>query len=327
MERGVVAFTNQRQWVEGSFRGGGNSVLRYIIIVCMLLQWGDAIAQALTPPGAITTLETSESAAVDTGSEEDLPLHYPSIDSMFTLYQPYLSHISAYQPIYFLMGIDPGESKFQFSFKYRLVNPNSSLAERYPFMDGLYFAYTQTSYWDLDASSLPFEDTGYKPELFFVTPNIDTGLSRTSGLFLQTGIQHESNGQGDDNSRSTNFLYAKPIFFSYNEKTTFGFMVSPKVWVYVNNADDTNHDLPDYRGYFDLELKCGLAQSLVVSSNIGWAKKGGSVQIDATYPLNRISAGVSGLYLYIQYVNCLAESLLHYDERTEALRIGVSIVR
>jgi hypothetical protein len=33
------------------------------------------------------------------------------------------------------------------------------------------------------------------------------------------------------------------------------------------------------------------------------------------------------LSLHIQYVNTLAESLLHYDERTEAIRIGVSIVR
>jgi hypothetical protein len=33
------------------------------------------------------------------------------------------------------------------------------------------------------------------------------------------------------------------------------------------------------------------------------------------------------LYLHIQYVNMLAESLLHYDERTQAIRIGVSIVR
>ncbi len=175
--------------------------------------------------------------------------------------------------------------------------------------------------------SLPFEDTSYKPELFYISPNINSGLSRTSGLFLQTGIKHESNGQGGDDSRNTNFLYANPIFVSYNEKTTFGFMISPKAWVYVDNDEDANDDLPDYRGYFDLELKCGLADSLVVGTNLGWAKEGGSVQIDVTYPLNRISAGISGLYLHVQYVNRLAESLLRYDKRTKAVRIGVSIVR
>ena len=278
-------------------------------------------------PESTSTPETSESIVSDADMEEVLPLHYPSIDSMFTLYQPYLDHISAYQPMYFLVGTDPGESKFQFSFKYRLVSSDSSLAKRYRFMNGFHFAYTQTSYWDLASSSLPFEDTSYKPELFYISPNIDTGLSRTSGLFFQTGIQHESNGQGGDNSRSTNFLYARPIFISYNEKTTFGFMISPKLWTYVDNDEEANKDLPDYRGYFEIDLTCGLADGLVVGSKLGWAKEGSSIQLDATYPLNRISAGISGLYLHLQYVNMLAESLLHYDERTEAIRIGVSIVR
>ena len=194
-------------------------------------------------------------------------------------------------------------------------------------MNGVHFAYTQTSYWDLSASSLPFEDTSYKPELFFISPNIDTGLSRTSGLFVQTGIQHESNGQGGEDSRSTNFLYVRPIFVSYDEKTTFGFLMAPKVWVYVNNAEDTNQNLPDYRGYFDIELKFGLAQSLVVGSNFSWAREGASIQLDVTYPMNRIFPGISGIYLHIQFVDTLAESLLKYEERTQAFRIGVSIVR
>jgi len=302
--------------------------MRLVIIFILLLQGVVVFAQdEPSPPILSSGSELSESGTGEADTEEDLPLRYPSIDSMFTLYQPYLDHVSAYQPMYFLIGTDPGESKFQFSFKYRLVSPDSSLAKRYRFMDGFHFAYTQTSYWDLASSSLPFEDTSYKPELFYISPNIDTGLSRTSGLFLQTGIQHESNGQGGDDSRSTNFLYARSIFASYNEKTTFGFMISPKVWAYVDNDEDANKDLPDYRGYFDLDLICGFADGLTVDSSLGWAREGGSIQIDATYPLNRISRGISGLYLHVQYVNMLAESLLNYDERTEAIRIGVSIVR
>jgi phospholipase A1/A2 len=302
--------------------------MRLLIIFFILFQGVLAFAQdAQTPPGSVSRTEASQPTSTDADPQEDQSLRYTSIDSMFTLYQPYLDHVSAYQPMYFLVGTDPGESKFQFSFKYRLVNPESWLAERYPFMDGFHFAYTQTSYWDLGSSSLPFEDTGYKPEFFYISSNNDTGLSRSSGLFLQSGIQHESNGQGGDESRSTNFLYVRPIFMSYNEKSTFGFMISPKIWVYVDNDEEANKDLPDYRGYFDLDLKCGLADGLVVGSTLGWAKEGGSIQIDATYPLNRISTGISGLYLHVQYVNMLAESLLNYDERTEAIRIGVSIVR
>ena len=302
--------------------------MRFLIIFFILLQGVAAFAEtAESPPGSTAGAEISASVTVDSNMKEDLSPRYPNFDAMFTLYQPYLDHVSAYQPMYFLVGTDPEKSKFQFSFKYRLVKPDSPLAERYRFMDGFHFAYTQTSYWDLKSSSIPFEDTSYKPELFHISPNINTGLSPRSGLFLQTGIKHESNGQGRDISRNTNFLYTNPLFVFYNEKTTFGFLISPRAWVYVGNDEETNDDLPDYRGYFDLELKCGLADSLVVGTNLGWAKEGGSVQIDVTYPLSLISAGISGLYLHVQYANSLAESLLHYDKRTEAIRIGVSIVR
>ncbi|MDX2445731.1 MAG: phospholipase A [Desulfobacterales bacterium] len=302
--------------------------MRLFILFFILLQGVVSFAGAAEyPPGSTVGAGTSESGAVESDTVGDLSQHHPNFDSMFTLYQPYLDHVSAYQPMYFLVGTNPEKSKFQFSFKYRLVKPESSLAERYRFMDGFHFAYTQTSYWDLKSSSMPFEDTSYKPELFHISPQINTGLSPRSGLFLKTGIRHESNGQGKDISRNTNFLYANPIFVFYNEKSTFGFLISPKAWVYVGNDEDTNDDLSHYRGYFDLQLKCGLAESLVVESHLGWAQKGGSLQLDITYPLNLISAGISGLYLHVQYTNRLAESLLHYDKRTEAIRIGLSIVR
>ncbi len=302
--------------------------MRLLIIFFILIQGAVSFAEtAESLPDSPVAAEAPKAATDNSDRKGTISWHYPSIDSLFTLDHPKLEKISTYQPIYFLVGIDPKESKFQFGFKYRLVKPESSLAKRYRFVDGFHFAYTQTSYWDLKSTSMPFEDTSYKPELFYISPNINTGLARTSGFFLQTGIKHESNGQGGDDSRNTNFLYANPIFVSYNEKTTFGFLLSPKAWIYVDNDEDANDDLPDYRGYFDLELKCGLADSLVVSTNFGWAKEGGSVQIDVTYPLNRISAGISGLYLHVQYVNSLAESLLHYDRRTKAVRIGLSIVR
>lgn len=93
-------------------------------------------------------------------------------DDMFSLYQPYLENISAYEPIYFLVGIDPSESRFQFSFKYRFLNPRFSVVKRYHWIQGFHLAYTQTSFWDLKERSQPFKDTSYKPELFFLTPNL-----------------------------------------------------------------------------------------------------------------------------------------------------------
>lgn len=263
-------------------------------------------------------------------ASEDMPAPAPaygSLDSLMTLYQPYLKNIAAYEPMYFLVGTDPEKSKFQVSFKYRFFNPGGPLALRHPWVKGIHFAYTQTSFWNLKSASMPFEDTSYKPELFFLSSSIDTGALDIRRLFLQGGFQHESNGRGGDASRSTNFLYVKPTFIWFDEASRLGLQVSPRIWTYVANDEETNPDLDDYRGYADLELKLGKADSLVVGTHLGWAAAGASFQVDLSYPLRRFLSGNIDLYLQAQYVNRLAESLLYYRDRCEAVRLGLAIVR
>jgi hypothetical protein len=34
-----------------------------------------------------------------------------------------------------------------------------------------------------------------------------------------------------------------------------------------------------------------------------------------------------GFYFHVQYANALAETLLNYEERTEAIRFGLSMIR
>ncbi len=263
-------------------------------------------------------------ASVD---EADEPEAYPTLDSLSTLYQPYLVNLAAYEPLYFLVGANPEKSKFQLSFKYRFFNPSMEMVEDSPWLKGLHFGYTQTSFWDLKSDSAPFEDTIYKPEVFYLSPNIKGGSSWIQGLFFQTGFQHESNGRGGDLSRSTNLLYAKPFFIFYDEDTRLGIQVAPKMWVYVHNDDDTNPDLKDYRGYFDLEMKMGKVDSFVLGSHLRWADEGVSTQVDFTYPLHWFLFHNFDFYFHVQYVNALAESLIDYRDRTEALRVGLAIVR
>ena len=212
---------------------------------------------------------------------------YQTLDEMFTLYQPYLGNIAFYQPMYFLLGVEPEKSKFQFSFKYRFFNPDGSLTRACPWIKGFHFAYTQTSFWDLKSDSKPFDDTSYKPELFYQSSSIDTHVLGVKRLFLKAGFQHHSNGRGSEFSRNTNYLYVNPIFIFFDEDSRFGFQISPRVWAYVMNDDDTNPDLEDYQGYFDLGLKLGKADGFVIGAHVGWANEGGSAQVDLTYPLHR----------------------------------------
>jgi phospholipase A1 len=250
---------------------------------------------------------------------------YATLDTLFELYQPYIKNLSAYEPMYFLVGTDPQKSKFQISFKYRLFDIDSSLVQTHSWAKGFHLVYTQTSFWDLKSASEPFEDTSYKPEFFFLSPNINVPWA--TGLFIKTGFQHESNGRGGEYSRSTNFIYIKPMYIAYNKNTKLGMMIAPKIWTYIANEDETNHDLKYYRGYFDLETKIGKADSFVLGSHFRWAKKGASIELDLTYPLSQFIFKNLNLYFQIQYVNALAESLLNFRDRTEALRIGFAIVR
>jgi phospholipase A1 len=281
----------------------------------------------LDASSVLVSVLTEQAPLAESEDAKDVERELPSFDAVAALYQPYLLNLSAYEPMYFLVGTDPQKSKFQISFKYRFFDPEGRLAQKIPWMTGFHFAYTQTSFWDLKSASKPFEDTSYKPELFFLSSNLGIKGPSVLGVFLQAGFQHESNGRGGEDSRTTNYLYAKPIIIFYDEDSRLGLMVAPKVWAFVGNDSDTNPDLEQYRGYFDLELKFGKADSFVVGTHFRWAEQGGSVQADLTYPLSRFLLGSLDLYFHFQYVNALAESLIDYKDRTEAFRLGLSIVR
>jgi outer membrane phospholipase A len=146
-------------------------------------------------------------------------------------------------------------------------------------------------------------------------------------LFFQLSYQHESNGRAEPESRSTNYLYLKSVLVWYNERTKIGLGIAPKIWAYVGNDNKTNPDLSDYRSYFQINIRVGKADSLVLGSELSWAKEGGSIQADLTYPVHQFLGDNLEIYLHLQYVNALAESLINYQNRTEAFRIGFSIVR
>ncbi len=245
-----------------------------------------------------------------------------------TEFQPFLDNFSPYEPLYFLFGVDPGmeKSKFQFSFKYKLFNAPFSSHKANTFLDGFHIAYTQTSYWDLKSDSKPFDDTSYKPELFYLIPKIDLHTSWIKAFGVQGGYQHESNGQGGDESRSTNTIYIKPIMaFSLTDEIYLS--LAPRVWFYVGNDDDTNPDLADYRGYFDLEAKAGFPMGLVLDTHSRWAEKGPSFQADLSYPLSSFFKSNLNLYLHVQYFNGYAERLKEYWKKEEIVRVGFSLCR
>lgn len=279
-------------------------------------------ATPLLLPLAATPADVSPPADAPT------PVAQTSLDNGDALVQSYLENFSVHRPMYFLLGVKPGldQTKFQFSFKYRLFNPKGYMAEVAPWMSGFHMAYTQRSIWDLKDDSKPFEDTSYMPELFYEISNIDLNVKRITTFGIQGGYQHESNGKSGDDSRSTNYLYLRPVL-GIHLVDTFYLKVAPKIFTYVNNSENTNDDIMDYRGYFDLEVGIVDTEGLALNSHLWWADEGATVQLDLTYPMNKLLTKSVNLYLHAQYFSGYAETLLHYTERHDAFRLGFSIVR
>ena len=264
-----------------------------------------------------------EKAPPEAWGDQQVPL-----DEGPTMFQSFLEDLSVYEPMYFLLGVDPGldESKFQFSFKYRLFNPKGYLAEIAPWVTGFHLGYTQRSIWDLKGDSKPFDDTSYMPEAFYLLPKLDLNLARIFAFGIQGGFQHESNGRAGSDSRSTNYLYIKPIM-GVHLAGPYHMKIAPKIYTYVENEDENNADLADYRGYVDLEVGIMNPEGIALNSHLWWAREGASVQLDLTYPMTQLLGKSLNFYLQAQYFSGYAETLIRYDERNDAFRLGFSIVR
>ena len=282
-----------------------------------------AVRITLTQIGADPIIVNVSEAPQEAWHGSQIPL-----DQGETLEQSFLDAFSVYKPMYFLLGVDPGldQSKFQFSFKYRLFNPGGYMAEKIDWLKGFHMAYTQRSIWDLADDSKPFEDTSYMPELFYEIPKIDLHVERIAAFGIQAGFEHESNGKGGDESRSTNRIYVRPTMGVHVVNNIY-LKIAPQIFTYVNNSDSSNKDLMDYRGYFDLEMGIIETRGMALNSHLYWAKEGTSAQLDLTYPMTKLLKKSLNLYLHAQYFNGYAETLLRYTERQNAFRLGFSIVR
>ncbi len=238
------------------------------------------------------------------------------------------SAISAYEPIYFLFGERGGvDAKFQFSLKAQLFSP-SGLFEGGPrALGAFFFAYSQTSLWDLHGDSKPFYDSSYRPELFYFDDLGLFGKDSGVGLAVQSGFAHESNGKAGSESRSINTLFATPIL-TLGADGAKQLTIAPRLVYYIEKSD--NPDIPDYRGYGDLLIKLSLGRGwqFSVDGRAGTGAHKGSVQFDVSYPLDRMTGGAISGFLGLQYFDGYGETILDYDRRVQSrVRLGYVLVR
>ncbi|MCX4138219.1 phospholipase A [Paraburkholderia sp. SEWSISQ10-3 4] len=288
----------------------------------------DAIAQAeraeseaSTPAQAAQAAETAAAVGGPTGDAMS-----PPGDSLSTTGRGVLAHVSYYEPMYIAFGHNGDtNARLQLSFKYRILMPDDLHSKA--FLDNLYFAYTQTSIWDLSADSRPFRDTTYSPQLFYYVPDTGWHSPFFTRMGFAAGIAHESNGKAGSDSRSINMPFIRPTW-AFGDLTGNHLTVSPKIYYYLGTSN--NPDIADYRGYVDLLVKYGSPDGWQLATTLRKGTKHwyGSVDSQFTYPLAKLLGSKWGGYIWVGYFNGYGEDLLDYNNRQHWMaRVGYSIAR
>jgi outer membrane phospholipase A len=249
-----------------------------------------------------------------------------TVPAASAIQRTFANRLGPHEPIYFIYGADAPAAKFQFSFKYRLLNFTEVSRER--MSRTLQFGFTQRSLWDVTGVSSPFYDTSYMPEIIFesLAAEPDAGDRFVTWLGYQAALKHESNGRDGPVSRSLNTVYFRPAF-AFGQLEGWHLIVLPEVFAYVSSLDN-NPGLKDYRGYGQLRMVLGRndGPSLLLSTWAGRDFEHPTVQFDLTFPV-RTKLLNFATYLLVQYFNGYGESLLSYREKTSAVRAGFSFVR
>lgn len=234
--------------------------------------------------------------------------------------------ITANEPLYFIVGSNKQrnfDARFQISFKYRPFDPDSTVATFIPYASNLYFAYTQTSVWDLGSESSPFKDTSYRPSLYYNWDEKGNGYNPDSWKF---GLEHESNGRDGDESRSLNIAFIQPTWnIEHSGGKTFTFM--PRFYQYIEKTD--NRDLHHYRGYVDWLARYGRNDAAILTAMYRQGTEGyAQGQLDLSYPISDKLFGRTGTFLHLQLLGGYGETLIDYNKRSDTqLRIGISLAR
>jgi phospholipase A1 len=215
-------------------------------------------------------------------------------------------------------NLDNMEAKLQISFKVPLLT-ESLFNEG----DAIAFGFTLQSWWQMYNQELsrPFRETNYNPELFYFTPlDFEIGGGKT-GFFL--GLEHQSNGQSLQLSRSWNRIYANFIFAKGNYALSF------RPWWKIPEGDklttpeeagNDNPDISDYMGHFELMMVYKWENhEFSVKGRENFATHNGAVEVGITFPLNGKLRG------YFQYFSGYGESLIDYNHSQERFGLGIAL--
>ncbi len=201
------------------------------------------------------------------------------------------------------------DAKFQIGFKQILAEFDAF------FHSFLFLTYRQVIFWDIYQNSFPFRATNYNPSL--VLGKVLIKDSQPSGL-VWFALEHESNGLSGEDSRGWNFLS-----FQYSTKLRKSWYGSLKGWIPIGTPGENETDLLDYKSYFEGRLTYYPTEKLIFESDFRrsftteWL---GKIMLTANYRLSKHG----NQFIYLQYYNGYAESLIEYQQHVHMIRVGIA---
>lgn len=203
------------------------------------------------------------------------------------------------------------EVKFQLSLQTKVAD---DLFENHP--GDLWFAYTQTAYWQIsnEEVSFPFRETNHEPQvhLSFIVDHPLLGFTLRG---LNVGLVHESNGQSRPLSRTWNRVFAE------FQLIRGGYLISFKPWYWIkdNQSEEDNPDIDDYLGSYELRASYGHKGHLysLMLRNILDSGQRYNAELNWSFPITGRLRG------FAQWYNGYGESLVDYNYKQNRLGIGV----
>jgi len=187
--------------------------------------------------------------------------------------------------------------------------------------DGLWFAYSQLSTWQVfnEDLSRPFRTTDHEPEVMYSYP-LDYKLPGGWRLrYTGVGLAHQSNGQDLPYSRSWNRAYLMGGMELGDQ-----FTITGRVWTRVseNAANDDNPDITKYLGNADLRVTWQIDRMNQVAA---WAHGGkGAVRLEWFKVIG--DPVRSNLRLQTQLFYGYGDTLVDYNRKRTVFTIGLALV-
>lgn len=303
-----------------------------------------APAAANTDASVVKTTPLPQSAKATLNASGQWHLRRSWLEERKDLEQPSYNNpysITAHRPNYFLLGaynarrpeseqfgstVDKGgradktEAEFQISLKFPIAR--NVLGSRYSWFG----AYTERAFWQIynGSWSRPFRETNHEPETWLqtsVSPDFFSLFGMKLGV-VALGLNHQSNGQSGELSRSWNRVVSTFVF----DRDNLAVALRPWIRIPEKGDDDDNPDIGRYMGNFELLTLYRLANRsqvyALMRNNLHPNDNKGALEIGYSFKLPYADS----LRGYLQFFTGYGKSLLDYNHRQTSLGLGIELI-